>query len=220
MNTIYPYSKGFIVLQVDGLRYRISGNFQYDNDVTNNIRDKTKVTILRQFIENANDIRVHYVPIFHNALELQSNILTHNDIERFNKTKDSRIELTRYPYIDPIIIGSNRWILNKGLFYNKDNFSIAYEPIVVRVDGVKAFNLTDYRNLNTEINTPEDAITYTVDGSTITFNKNIDSGNIEVQYYFFGNSYFIDIEMFKGDNSKYFITPELASYTTLLAVKL
>lgn len=215
--TEYPYLRNLIMLEVDKNQYRIEPENQYSIDETGNIKNKREVKIPVTLIQNATDIKIHYTPLFRDASFLESNILNHNDKERFERSVNQTVKLSRYPYLDVGIVSSGRWALTRGIFYHINNFSLTYEPIIVRVNKRKAFNATKYRQNQEDEVFGEDEITYTIKDNEIVFDREVT--NIEVETYFLGNSFNFDIEMYKGDSSKYFTTPELKDYNILVAVK-
>jgi hypothetical protein len=214
-----PYIKNMIVLEADKVLYVLGDDNQYLLDTTGNIRAKNVVQIPVDWIQNASDIRVHFMPLFYDATLLQSNILNQNTKEVFDNIRGRQINLNSYPYIDIKILQSSKWKLSRGVFFHKDNFSVTYEPIVVKINNRKAFNVTQYIQDQEQDIFDERDITYTLTENQIIFDRDVDGLSISAEYYVLGNAFSLDIEMFKGDASKYFTTPELNDYTILMATK-
>lgn len=215
--TTKEYARNLIVLEVDDRQIRLTPEQQYSIDTEGNIQSKFEFRVDASELAGAQSIFVHYHPVFDQPQFLQSNIVAHNDFETFDSSTEQQIELQRFPYIDETILTSPKWRLSRGIFYLLDNFSISYEPLLVTVNGVKAFNVTQFTEDQESQDFAEDEITYEVIDNRLKFNQDVE--NVEVKYYFLGNSFFLDIEMFKGDNSKYFTTPEIKDYTVLTAVR-
>jgi len=208
-----------IVIEVDKILFVPSDEHQYGIDSTGDIKNKTVINLPLEWFKNGKDIRVHYMPLFYDYVLLSSNILNHNDKEVFNGTTDSSVQLTRFPYTDIKILQGPKWKLSRGMFFHTDNFSVTYEPIVVKVNNRKAFNVTKYRDDQEEEVFDERDITYTVQGNTIVFANDPGQAQITVLYYTIGNSFSLELQMFKGDASKYFTTPEINDYTVLMATR-
>jgi len=213
------YIKNMIVIEVDKILFVPSDEHQYGIDSTGDIKNKTVINLPLEWFKNGKDIRVHYMPLFYDYVLLSSNILNHNDKEVFNGTTDSSVQLTRFPYTDIKILQGPKWKLSRGMFFHTDNFSVTYEPIVVKVNNRKAFNVTKYRDDQEEEVFDERDITYTVQGNTIVFANDPGQAQITVLYYTIGNSFSLELQMFKGDASKYFTTPEINDYTVLMATR-
>ena len=88
---------------------------------------------------------------------------------------------------------------------------------MVRVNGEKAYNTTRYKETNTTFD--NNKILYTINDNQIVFNREFTGAQIIVDYYYLGDTFSFEIEMYKADNSKYFTTPEIKDITILTAVK-
>jgi hypothetical protein len=217
--TLYEYARNLIVIEVDKSFYRIPVSGQYSVDTAGSINNKRLVRIHKSLIEGAERIRFHYVPLFYYeipGLVVTTNISNHNKYDLFAGTTNGGVILSKPPFLDNEIIASGKWTLNGGTFYNRNQLSIVYEPILVYVGNQKARNITKYRDTEEEEIFSPDEITYVVEGNKVSFNKNI-TDPIRVHYYTIGDEFSYTIQMFRCDNSRYFLTPELKDITMLVA---
>lgn len=217
LETNEEYLKNFIVVIIDNVEFRLNNIQQYALDNEDFIQNKKRFRIEKNLLTNFKNIKVNYTPLAITTAA-KTNILQHNDSEKFTQgTSNSSVTLKRFPYIDNEILSSAKWVISRGIFYNIDNFSITYEPLQIKVGNRLAFNATIYREGQQDKFDTGD-ITYTVEDRKITFNQEI-TDPIEVKYYFLGNFFNVEIEMFKANSSKYFITPEIFDFTMFVVGK-
>lgn len=213
------YTHNLIVIEVDKSFHRIPVSGQYIVDGVASIQNKRLIRINRSLIEGAERIRFHYVPLFYYeipGLAITTNISNHNKYDLFAGTTNGGVILSKPPFLDNEIIASGKWTLNGGTFYNRNQLSIVYEPILVYVGNQKARNITQYRETADEEIFSPDEITYTVEGNKLSFNRNI-TDPVRVHYYTIGDEFSYTVQMYRCDNSRYFLTPELKDITTLIA---
>lgn len=217
LETQEEYLKNFIVVVIDNVEFRLNNIQQYTIDTDDLIVNKKRFRIEKSLLTNFKNLKVNYTPLAITSAA-KTNILQHNDSEKFSQgTSNRSVTLLRFPYIDNEILTSAKWVVSRGVFYNIDNFSITYEPLQIKVGNKLALNATIYRDGQIDRFDTGD-ITYIVEDRKITFNQDI-TDPIEVKYYFLGNFFNIEIEMFKANSSKYFITPEIFDYTMFVVGK-
>ena len=199
---------------------------EYDTDAIGNIVSMENKRIFYVYNPNEIPIYISYIPIDVTDIgtkgTISTNISSHNTTESFLNTIDERIKLSRRIYHDRSIISSLNFTLNDGIFFMKKRYSIFYEPIVIDISGVKALNITDYYTGNKpSFDTGPNAAKYQyyVENShTIKFNNNI-SEPITIQYYTSADSLKTRVRMYRINNYRDDLTPEIYNYTILLNVQ-
>jgi hypothetical protein len=196
---------------------------EYDNDSIGNIISMENKRIVYVYNPNENQVHISYIPVDITDIGIKgtisTNIATHNNSETFSKTNNARITLSRRIYHDRSIISSVNFLLNDGIFFMKKRYSIFYEPISVNIEGIKAVNITNYHTGNkptfsTDVGTAEYQY-YVEESDKLIFNKEI-SKAITVQYYTSVDTVKARIRMYRINNYRDDITPEIYNYTMLL----
>jgi hypothetical protein len=216
------YVKGTLKAFEEG--YYIPGVTEYETDTPAVVLvgDEKKEILVPSGAST--DIRVSYIPIDKTATSkyINTNIAQFNMTERYTKTQDKKVQLTRYPFIDRSIITSHGFDFSGGIFSLKYKYSIIYEPLVVYVNGVKAINMTEYRT-GEKPKFPDkkratDYRYYVEAGKTVVFNDDV-TGNIVIYYYILSDSFSTRISMFRSNYFRDDVSPELYNYTILANVQ-
>jgi hypothetical protein len=171
---------------------------------------------------NPQNITTSYIPVDPDASSsyLSSNIASHTTSEQFTKTDECKLILSKYPFVDKNIVSSNTFDFANGIFYLKNKYSVVYEPIIVFINGIKATNITSYRTSSsirptfTKTYREDDYQFFVENGNRLIFNKDV-KGSIIVYYYTFTNSFREQIEMYRSNYKRDYITPELNGYSIL-----
>lgn len=225
MQTEEPYVKGTLkAFENDRM---IAQLVECDVDVLGNIltdEEKRIFTIPSSY--NINDVKVCYVPIDSDAITdyIASNIAQYTTTEKFSQTKDGKIVLSKFPYLDPDILSSRAFDFSDGAFYLRWKYSVVYEPVAIFINGIKAINITDYRKgINTRPQfrksyREDDYQYYVENGNTVAFNKDL-SGTILIYYYHFTDRIREQIEMYRSNYSRDDESPEIYSYTLLANIQ-
>lgn len=217
-----PYVKGTLKAFAEG--YYVPDVLEYDTDtdiIVLNSEEKSRVLVPSW---TGTSIKLSYIPIDSTIISkyIDSNIAQHNYSERYTKTSDKKVNLSRYPYIDKSIISSPTFDYSGGLFSLKYKYSIVYEPIIVYVNGVKATNITEYRTgarpQFRDKRRETDYQFYVEGGNKVIFNEDL-IGNIVVYYYVISDSFSTRVKMYRSNYFRDDISPELYNYTILANVQ-
>ena len=225
MQTEVPYIKGTLKAFYDDKL--ISNTSEYDVDTVGNIlSDSEKQKFLIPSSYSVDEVKICYMPIDPNDTtdNIASNIAQYNGSEQFRGTTERKVTLSKYPYLDPDIISSQAFDFKDGIFSLKWKYSVTYEPIVVFVNGIKAVNITEYRE-GIQSKPPfrksyreDDYQFYVEAGKNLVFNQDI-TGNIVVYFYELGDRVRERIEMYRSNYSRDDVTPEVYSYTLLANIQ-
>ena len=205
-----------------------SGLLEYDNDTYGSIgsdEDK-KLFVISDPDYDSGGLTVCYIPVYSEATTdyIAANIAQYNATEKFLKTVDTKLVLSKYPHLDHSILTSDMFDFSNGMFYLKSKYSVVYEPITVYVNGIKAVNITEYQ---TDINTiptfrksyrDDDYQYYVENGNTLVFNKDV-AGSIMVYYYKSVDSIQTGVEMYRSNYSRDDLSPEIYNYTILANIQ-
>lgn len=220
-STETPYIKGSLfVFSSEDL---VSSVTEYQTDTVGNILSddqKSVFSIAQSYDED--DITICYIPASPEATTdyLSSNIAQHNYTEKFTKTTNGKVALSKHTYIDSDILTSPLFDFSDGVFYLKWKYSVTYEPVLVYVNGIKATNITEYRSDMSskpkfrKTYRDEDYQFYVESGNSLVFNKDI-TGTIIVYYYKFADVIRNGIEMYRSNYSRDDLSPEIYNYTLL-----
>ena len=186
--------------------------------------EKTEFTLPSTY--DSGGVTMCYIPIDPTAAtdNISSNIAQYNATEKFTKTKDMKLILSRYPHLDCDIISSNRFDFADGAFFLKWKYSVVYEPIAIYVNGIKARNITKYREDRTSKPTftpsyrDDDYQYYVENGNVVVFNKSL-LGTILVYYYKTVDAVQIGVEMYRSNYNRDDMSPEIYSYTLLANIQ-
>lgn len=219
--TEVPYMKGTLTVYSEGKL--VTSVTEYATDTVGTIvGDEGKREFSIPGTYDPSGITVCYVPVYPEATTdyIGSNIAQYNATEKFTKTTDMKISLANHPHIDSDIVSSDLFNFSDGAFYLKWKYSVVYEPIAVYINGIKAVNITKYREdilakpSFGKSYREDDYQFYVENGNTLVFNKDI-AGTILVYYYKFIDTIQTGIEMYRSNYNRDDLSPEIYSYTLL-----
>lgn len=221
-----PYKKGqLMVFRMDtGLVYNIThwadNNMQYFSFVDSNEGN---------YLHNSPDseeekLKVSYSPIRRDTI-IQSNISLPIFEETFNKIPGNKtIKLNRYPYTDIYIVANERdFSYSNGVFTYRRNSAVTYEPIQVFINKRKIINVTNYRDVdqNTIMSDPIDPsdIRFYIIGNELKFNTTMLNVDVTIRYYTLTDNIRLYLDMYRIDNARQYVTPEVFNTTLLVDVR-
>lgn len=223
--TKYPYIKGSLVVCYNDYTLNITEYLTDGQATGGSILPNSDKCIFYILATEQTPTSITYIPISYteSGSDITSNIAEHNITERFTYIPKEGIELSRVAYIDTDIVNSALFTNNYGVFSYRPLFSIIYEPFVIHVNGIKALNVTRYRNSDPdpvklmESSTSNDVYMYYYKNKKLIFNKEI-TGNITIQYYSISDSLRFNIQMIRSDYIRDDLTPELYNFTAMANV--
>lgn len=204
VTTQNPYVNNMLIaLNQEGTSVPLEAEY----DINYGERNQFTTATLKPFVSEGDSVSLIYMPIpledgsFPSSLE--NNIEQHSVRENFKIDRETdEIIVNRYPYIDPAIVNSERFVETNGIYYFKDVESIIYEPFIIFDDGEKLVSGEDY----------------TVSGRRVSFNEPI-AGNLQIRYYTLADSLGYEVEMLSIDPTRVDTTPRLTSILGLAKVR-
>lgn len=200
---------------------------QYEVDTYGNIlspAEKSIVYILSGSIPSENELYANYIPVDSSSNSIESNISDYNSSENYSHIPKEGVRLNSHPYVDIDVINSELFKGHRGVYSYLPRYSITYEPVTVYVNGIKAINVTRYKEsdpdpeeLFTQISRADEYMFYISADNILVPDREI-HGNISINYYTLTKDIRLQIDMIKSNTYMDDITPEIFNYTILANV--